>query len=364
MTILKRTVTIAVVAMFLASPVLPLRLARDPIVVARSESPLAMEQRNASAFATILGEFRTNLSDMIFIKTERYLHSGVAYQPHLNTDEMARTGRVEHAKSHTHDHDHGDHSHDDHHHEPDSAESLTEEVGKGLATDVMKETAGLKPGEMFEEKPADVVATVIRTVGNDFRGFIGELERRVKPWRDPTLAHRHTAGTELLPWYRLATMSNPRNVRGYLIGAWWLKNQRTAEQLEEALKFIEEGIANNPRAFQLHLMRGNILRRMERHDEARAAYRAAADLGIAQRPPDGKEGPAWTSYNEDDITAAILLSVFSERDQNGREAALALARDYLARLQSFPPLDRVIRSLEKPPDATEPAQAPAPAVGP
>lgn len=360
MTTLTRTAALAALALFLASPLLPLRLAQAPAPASLSDSPLAMEQRNASALATILGEFRTNLSDMIFIKTERYLHSGIAYQPHLNTEEMARTGQVEHRDGHGHTHG----AHSEHDHDPVSPEALQERVEAGLATDVMQETARLKPGEMFEEKPEEVVGTIVRTVSDDFRGFIGEMERRVKPWRDPALAHRHTAGTELLPWYRLATMSDPRNVRGYMIGAWWLKNQRTTEQLEEALKFVDEGIANNPKAFQLHLMRGHVLRRMERDDDARAAFHSAASLGIAQRPPGGEEGRTWTSYSEDDITAAILLSVFIERDTKGREAALALARDYLERLKSFPPLNRVIRSLEQPDPMPENGPAPGTSVGP
>src|SRR5690606_41174555 len=87
------------------------------------------------------------------------------------------------------------------------------------------------------------VNAVIRTANKDFRGFIGKMERQVKPWRDPSKPHQHTAGTELLPWYRLATYSDPHNVRNYMVGAWWLKSLKTPEQEAEALRFLEEGIS-------------------------------------------------------------------------------------------------------------------------
>lgn len=360
-----RVASAAALALFLVSPILPLRLSTQTLGGGRGDTVEAAEQRNASAFAIILGEFRTNVSDMIFIKTERYLDSGIAYMPHINTDAMAQSGEIETRRrqpaghdattctdpSHHHDHDH-DHDHatsETDHESTDSVAALQRQVEQGLTTAKMREAAALKPGETTgHDHTHEFVDTIIRTAEKDFRGFIGHLERRVKPWRDPRLPHRHTAGTELLPWYRLATMSNPQFVRGYLIGAWWLKKQRTEEQTREALKFIEEGIANNPNAFQLHLMRGHILRALKRDAEALQSFRRAADLGIAQRPRDGKEGPNWTSYNEDDITAAILLSVFIERDTKGREAALTLAREYRSRMETFPPLDRVIRSLEQP----------------
>jgi len=40
----------------------------------------AQSSRNTSAVARLFGEFRTSMSDIMCLKTERYLHSGVGYQ--------------------------------------------------------------------------------------------------------------------------------------------------------------------------------------------------------------------------------------------------------------------------------------------
>jgi len=55
----------------------------------RSKDQRQAGARNSSAFATILGEVRTSMSDLMFIKTERYLHSGVAYQVHHDLEALA-----------------------------------------------------------------------------------------------------------------------------------------------------------------------------------------------------------------------------------------------------------------------------------
>ena len=53
-----------------------------------------IEMRNTSPFAAILGEVRTSSADLMYIKTERYIHAGVGYTPHLSAEEMARSGKA------------------------------------------------------------------------------------------------------------------------------------------------------------------------------------------------------------------------------------------------------------------------------
>jgi hypothetical protein len=45
-----------------------------------------LEARNKNAFALILGEIRATAADLMFIKTERYLHSGVASRQPTGSD--------------------------------------------------------------------------------------------------------------------------------------------------------------------------------------------------------------------------------------------------------------------------------------
>lgn len=232
------------------------------------------EQVNRSAFATILGELRTSSADLMWIKTERYMHLGIGYAPH-----MTRTTQDDGA-GHVHDeecdHDHGDdHDHadgDDHAHEHDGMEAL------------------------------------IPVAQKDYRGFVGTLHRNVHPWQPPDAPHREVGGEELVPWFRVLTMSNPHHTRGYVTGTWWLMAQEDKHPgaTEEALGFIDEGIRNNPEQFDLHLMRGRVLMKLERWVEACDAFREAARLAMKVRPEGGEPDPSrWSEWEEDDFSAAV-----------------------------------------------------------
>ena len=64
-----------VVAGGLVSRVEPLRYEGS-----RARDEQGREQRNHSALAAMLGEFRTSASDLMFIQTERYLHGGISFR--------------------------------------------------------------------------------------------------------------------------------------------------------------------------------------------------------------------------------------------------------------------------------------------
>ena len=194
----------------------------------------------------------------------------------------------------------------------------------------------------------------------DFRGWIGRMHREVHPWRDPSKPHVHTDGTELLPWFRLMTLADPHHVRGFAVGSWWLKAHRP----DHAVGFIEEGIRNNPEAFALHLMLGQILlaeaRKMSDFDmlnpvpealplvdRARVAYAEAARLVLRTRPegydPDGPPVPGWTDDDENDAMAAVHMAALTERQYGDREKARDMARHYLAYFPRSGTLQRIAR---------------------
>ena len=246
----------------------------------RSRDEQARERRNRRALAALMGEFRTSASDLMFIKTERYLHGGVAYH-HGHGDEHGQ--EHEHAGQ-GHDHGHGDEM--DHAHEFECSCQGHE--------------------------------TVIPQAEADFRGWIGDLYRKVKPWRDPSEAHVHTDGRELLPWFRLMTVSDPRYVQGYLAGGFWLQQQGT----DAALGFIEEGLRNNPGAFPLYVSRGLMRVKQAREasgegrsgrnllEMAREDFARAAELGRARRG----RGEVLARYEENDLLAACRMTILvSER---------------------------------------------------
>lgn len=273
-------------------------------------------RRNSSAIATMIGEFRTSMSDILFIKTERYLHAGVAYVPH--SDEAVMT-----------------------------AEQLSEEV------DEHQDELGLPDDSELDIDASHAgTPTLIPTATQDFRGFIGWLHREVKPWRDPARVHIHTDGRELLPWFRVMALVDPQHVRGFVAGGFWLQ----AEDLNLAIDFINEGLSHNPEAFQLYVSRGFLMMRQQRRtgykqtDErsrdfivrANRDFARAAELALRDRPDEIDEdgfGPGgWTGYHEGDAMSAANMHVVTTRLLGDLDESRRLAGRYLEFFPNFNPL--------------------------
>lgn len=297
---------------------------------ARDEEELV--RRNSSALATMLGEFRTGISDIMFIKTERYLHAGVGYIPHMEVlsaealaeevdEHQSELGIPDEDPHHGHHH-HGDAHHGHHHH--------------GL--DIDHEHAG--------------TPTLIPPAHRDFRGFVGRLHREVKPWRDPDRPHVHTDGRELLPWFRVMTLSDPKYVRGYVAGGFWLQMENT----ELALAFVEEGLRNNPEEFQLYVSRGFLRIKEARKlgdpnaEDLDPAVREVLELALGDflrgaelmagvRPDDVDEdgfgSGGWGRYQETDALAAAGMSVSLTRNLGDPEGAREIARRYIDLFPDF-----------------------------
>ena len=265
---------------------------------ARVTSLAALEAANTTPFAVIMGEFRSGMADLMWVKTERYLHRGVAYGAHIDGDAMARTGKVA----------------------------------------VRAENEGRPERETLDEDHEEHFANgLIPAADKDWRGWVGELQRQVHPWDDPANPHIHQDGAELIPWYRLLTYSDPHHWRGYSIGAWWLMQQAEDEPqaLVEAESFIDEGIRNNPRSFQLHLMRGRILMQREAWQEAIGAFASAAALGEAARAAGGAtDEVAWTLGDEEDFASSLRYGpLLRWRKLDDPEGA---RQDLLAALHKLP----------------------------
>ncbi|MFH0907869.1 MAG: hypothetical protein V1929_03820 [bacterium] len=317
-------------ALFVVSPALSGRLDPNDYAGGRSRNVLERALRNSSAVATMLGEFRTTMSDIMYIKTERYLDNGIAYMPHLKKQLLSvssATKAIDEHQAEVHEAEAGgEHGHAHHDHEADD------------------DGAGTK--------------TMIPTEAEDFRGIIGRLQREVKPWRDPSQPHQHTDGTELLPWFRLMTLSDPHYVLGYTVGGWWLKSRN----LEAAIRFAKEGIENNSESFQVHFTLGQIYldkgRRIAGNENmlapppdalkyllmARDCYLTAAELAIAQRPANASQNPdnpSWGHYLEDDARATCHMAALFEWHYGDKARAKELARHYLQALGKDTVLERI-----------------------
>jgi hypothetical protein len=268
-----------------------------------SRDAQARDRRNRGALGVLLGELRTSASDYLFIKTERYMHGGVAYfGPGATAAAKAQAPRAEweeehedaaHGHAHGHDPAHGHEHEHDHEHEHEHEDGHT----------------------------CQGMESVIPPSARDFRGWVGDLYRAVKPWRDPSMPHIHTDGQQLLPWYRLMTWSDPHYVQGYLAGSYTVQEHNR----DQAMAFVEEGLAHNPEAFQLYVARGMLKTGNARRDgldasgedrrllaSAREDFRRALALGSAERPRsvggEVAESAGWTVYEENDWQTARRMA--------------------------------------------------------
>jgi tetratricopeptide (TPR) repeat protein len=275
-------------------------------VYSAGNTDAALEARNENAFALILGNVRTSAADFMYVQTENYLHDGVGYRPHLKLDS-------------TNEHEH------------------------------------------FASCETGGVPTLIRGKPDDFRGFLGDIEREVKPYLDASKPHLHGAGNELMPWFRLMTLSNPQYVRGYRVGAYTLM---TDGKWQEAVDFLNEGIErnkDNPDLFRLYQTLAQIhLHGRTAKDypwgkawvqNAYEAARKAYELGLKQRPPLGEVGKqrdklVWNLDLEEDFlfAACNLVTLLDERGK--LDEALKTAREIRDQAPTHAPLLRTLDKLQ------------------
>lgn len=313
---------------------------------APTDSAESRELRNSSAFAAILGEFRTNINDILFIKTERYLHSGVAFSSHIDETALASSGEAKEKEVGTEN-----------------------SLDKNLSSGVMQESVSIKPGttqshddnsheghdhdhNRDSHSGESSSHTLIPDHKDDYRGFIGDLERQVKPWQDANAPHVHTAGTELLPWYRIATLTNPHGIKNYMIGTWWLKSLKNDSQTEEALKFISEGIKNNPDAYDLYLMKGYVYRQLGKDAEALDSFKKSVDVALKKRPrfgiPTDKSVTknTWDTTDEEQFAGALTMVSALTRNLNGSDEAIKYIDQYSKYFQDPGLIDRIKASAK------------------
>lgn len=328
---------------FTLAPLLGSKLHPNDYEGGRSRDVEARYQRNSSAVASMLGEFRTSMSDILFLKTERYLHSGVGYTSHINKRLMSVSSTA--------------------------ASNFAHQQTVDADKDVILSNNTKEDSESSLLIPDDET---------DFRGFIGELNREVKPWLPPDQHASHTDGKEVLPWFRVMTMSDPHYVRGYAVGGWWLKSIN----INEAMEFLEEGMRNNPEAFQIYVTYGDVLQTKARKISldlfnptpdsleyllrARDIYQEAAEIVIRKRPKKydrTKEYPDWTIHLEEDATTAVNMAVLFERQYGNAWKTKELLGRYLPLFPDNPTLQGVFEksraeSLENSPavgpDSIEP----------
>ncbi|MBU0477346.1 tetratricopeptide repeat protein [bacterium] len=144
----------------------------------------------------ILGGVFTGSADLLWLKADEYLHKGVTEHGHCHILEEADMG------------EHTQHKHEHNHKEIEHRHKLEY---------------------------------------NRLDKLFAKLEYNLKP---NITEHLHSKReNELMPWFKLATIFNPHHVRAYAVGGYWLAFR--LGKLDEAIKFMAEGIKNNPDSYQI-----------------------------------------------------------------------------------------------------------------
>lgn len=250
--------------------------ARPDLAAPTAMNRTQQEKLEQVASASLFGQFRSNISDFLWLKVDKYLHSGVDMRG-LTKEEKER----------------------------DSAER----VRNG------KTEAGHR--EHTDE------TTIVPTARTDWRGVLGNVERDIKPFSDMG-AHAHRDPQEALPLFRLMTWSNPKFVQGYTTGAVMMARDKKARQ--EALDFLAEGERKNPDSVEIQATFAFLLMKGESKRYAEAAVHA--EKGLANiKLKDIK------TLSEDEVAAwqdCIRWRVLAYRDSQQHQKAIHAAREGLA----------------------------------
>ncbi len=205
------------------------------------------------------------------------------------------------------------------------------------------------------------IPTVIRSAESDFRGFLGDLQREVKPYMPTEAAHKHADEAEMLPWFRIMTYSDPHYIRGYRVGArvLWLKGK-----WQDAKAFLQEGIANNEASPQLFLLyntqtmmylAGRDKDDCPWQDDAMQLALQAAEksfqLALPQRPTHGepekrKKNLVWNLDLEEDFLYVAHMRVLLNEDLGNHQAALQAAEQLVKLAPDFLPGQRSLERLQ------------------
>ncbi|MDX1932557.1 MAG: hypothetical protein SFU56_08135 [Capsulimonadales bacterium] len=234
------------------------------------------ERLEKVASASLFGQFRTSLSDYLWLKADKYMHRGVDLRG--LTDQEKRTNDADGVSTH-----------------PDDPVKMkhTEET------------------------------TVVPSRERDWRGHLGDIEREVTPYMDMN-NHGHGEARETLPLFRLMTWSNPHFIRGYVIG--WNLMAQDPKHLGDAEAFLREGEANNPQSIEIQNELGILYTvRKKEYDRAMPYLYQAIQLAEARDPStlNEDEGEAWKH--------AYRWAVLNRRDAGDQPTARTLAAQCLKR---------------------------------
>lgn len=173
------------------------------------QSYAGLEAHESQAGATLLGQFRTNISSWLWLKTDLYLHNGVEMRPQTQA-------------------------------EIDAGEQA------------------VKDGDGWHEAIGDKerLVTSIPGANHDFRGVFGDIDREINAYTNME-GHVHNSTETALPLFRLMTWIDPHFSAGWTTGAMAIFGSHRPDSVDRAIDFLREGWQANPRSIAI---RGDLAR--------------------------------------------------------------------------------------------------------
>lgn len=241
----------------------------------------AQEKIEKSASASLFGQFRSSMADFLWLKVDKYTHSGVDLR------------------------------------------GLTEKEKQKSGPDKVASGDGGKESGNREHRGDET--TVVPSEGKDWRGFYGNLEREVQPYQNME-NHTHRDPKEALPLFRLMTWSNPHFIPGYTVGAAMIARDHSKQ--EDAIAFLKEGMTNNPESIEIASDLGGFLTSKKRDFTQALPYLHRAVLSGQKRDKN--------TLSEDELDAyeAAFRWIVLNRREAGDPAAAHMAAE--AGLKLFP----------------------------
>lgn len=159
--------------------------------------PPGLDAHESYASASLLGQFRTNLSAWLWVRADLYLHNGTEMR--VMTDAEKLSGR----------------------------------------------TAETEANDGHEKLDHDIEVTVVPPKSLDFRGVFGDIERATSAYKDMH-GHTHNDPVAVLPLFRLMTWLDPNFIPGWTNGATIIARDHSDIGTKKALDFLHQGLVNNP----------------------------------------------------------------------------------------------------------------------
>ncbi|MFC1590550.1 tetratricopeptide repeat protein [Candidatus Omnitrophota bacterium] len=241
----------------------------------------------------ILGEFRDYLSWMSFLNADITFHGGV-YQADCPDRHQFTVGAIqgedyEHHEGHRHDHSHEDE-----------------------ACPVCAHAHGHAAAKIRSS------LNILPAVG---RAVI-------------TTEHKHLTGKEekeLLPWLYYAAELNPHNILAYAVGGYWVGIR--LKKTEEAVRFLQKGLVDNPDSWQIYKTIGEIY------------YVGEGDFGKALRYLEKAKG-LCTKQNTDKFDRRVIYVPLSEAYVRNGEPEKAIEL-YEELLKDFPDNKIILKRITR-----------------